>query len=245
MKLQGLLRVTGLLQLWTQLVHSLRAARLLMTAGPPDPARLRKEYSARGLDETGMPADPVALFGEWFGEAVDAQALEPNAFCLSTCVDNRPSARIVLMKAFDADGVVWFTNYESRKSMELAANPYAAATFWWGALERSVRVEGPVERLSDAESDAYHQIRPRSAQIGAWSSQQSRPIASRDALEAQEAASIARFAQTTDIARPPHWGGWRMRPSRVEFWKGREHRLHDRVVYSAAAGGWTRERLQP
>lgn len=208
-------------------------------------ATLRKEYSKKGLDETKMSSDPIDVFNEWFEEALAAEVLEPNAFCLSTCLDNRPSARIVLMKGFDERGIVWYTNYESQKSRELTENPFAAATFWWGPLERQVRVEGPVERVSDQESEDYHAIRPRSAQIGAWSSQQSKPIKSRSELEEQEAASIARFDGVDKIDRPKHWGGWRLKPSKVEFWKGREARLHDRIVYTKEAAGWTMQRIQP
>lgn len=209
-------------------------------------ATLRKEYSKKGLDESNMSSNPIDVFKEWFEEALAAEVLEPNAFCLSTCVHSQPSARIVLMKGFDERGIVWFTNYESQKSRELAKNPYAAATFWWGPLERQVRMEGTVERVSDQESEEYHAIRPRSAQIGAWSSQQSKPIKDRAALEEQEAASIARFDGVEQIERPKHWGGWRLRPSRIEFWKGREARLHDRIVYTRMEDNkWSLQRIQP
>lgn len=211
-------------------------------------ASLRKEYSKKGLNEADISgSEPIHLFREWFNEAMESDVLEPNAFCLSTCVDNRPSARIVLMKAFDERGFVWYTNYESRKSAEMTANPFAAATFWWGTLERSVRIEGQVEKVSDEESEEYHAVRPRSSQIGAWSSQQSKPIPDRATLEQQEAASIARFDGVEKIMRPPHWGGWRLRPNRIEFWKGREARLHDRLVFARPddTTAWALERLQP
>jgi pyridoxamine 5'-phosphate oxidase len=193
-----------------------------------------------------MSHNPFDVFKEWFDEALAADVLEPNGFCLSTVVDNRPSARIVLMKGFDERGFSFYTNYESRKSKEMSTNPYAAGTFWWGPLERSVRIEGEVEKVSDEESEAYYGIRPRSAQIGAWSSQQSRPISDRDTLEKQEAASISRFDNVEKIDRPKHWGGWRIKANRIEFWKGREARLHDRIVYTRnEVGDWDLQRVQP
>lgn len=216
---------------------------------------LRKEYSRIGLDESLLPKDPYSLFKSWFQEACDAKVLEPNAMCLSTCKDNKPSARIVLLKAFDERGFVWFTNYESRKGSELGSNPNAALTFWWGDLERSVRVEGTVEKVSVEESTEYFLSRPRNSQIGAWSSNQSKPIANRDALQAQELAVQKRFEGA--IPKPDHWGGYRLVPSKVEFWKGREGRLHDRILFEHVSTSaispsslsnpsmWTMTRLQP
>lgn len=209
-------------------------------------ADFRKEYSKQGLNEGDTPADdPYDLFKKWFNEACNAKVLEPNAMCLSTCKDNIPSARIVLLKAYDERGFVWYTNYESRKAVELLSNPHGALTFWWGDLERSVRIEGTVERVSEEESDQYFQSRPRDSQIGAWSSDQSRPIGSRDDLLQQEDAIRLRFEDKA-ASRPPHWGGFRLRPLRIEFWKGREGRLHDRLSYSVQSdGSWSRQRLQP
>lgn len=216
---------------------------------------LRKEYSRQGLDESLLPKDPHSLFNIWFQEACDSKVIEPNAMCLSTCKDNKPSARIVLLKAFDEKGFVWFTNYESRKGMELEINPNAALTFWWGDLERSVRVEGMVEKISEKESEEYFHSRPRNSQIGAWSSNQSKPIASREELQAQEVAIQNRFSDV--IPKPSHWGGFRLVPSKVEFWKGREGRLHDRILFehlspvNVICGSmndpavWTITRLQP
>lgn len=211
-------------------------------------AALRKEYSRTGLDEQTLPTDdPYALFQLWFDEACAAKVIEPNAMCLSTCKDNRPSARFVLLKGHDERGYVWYTNYTSRKSAELLANPHAALTFWWGDLERSIRIEGRVEQVSPEESDAYFHSRPKGSQIGAWTSNQSSTIDSREALEAQESAIMAKFEAMSVIPRPPHWGGFRLVPDRVEFWKGRESRLHDRIVFEreSSAGKWTRSRLQP
>ena len=216
---------------------------------------LRKEYSRQGLDESLLPKNPHTLFTTWFQEACDAKVIEPNAMCLSTCKDNKPSARIVLLKAFDEKGFVWFTNYESRKGMELESNPYAALTFWWGDLERSVRVEGVVEKVSTEESVEYFHSRPRNSQIGAWTSNQSKPIASREALQAQELAIQTRFEGV--VPKPEHWGGYRLVPNRVEFWKGREGRLHDRILFEHRSPTnvisstmndptvWTITRLQP
>jgi pyridoxamine-phosphate oxidase len=241
-------RLTSLIQLWASLTQSFRlGARYLVTGSMKSTASDSSSIDIARLRKESLSKDPIEVFTEWFNEALKSDVLEPNAFCLSTCSDNKPSARIVLMKAYDNNGFVWFTNYESRKSVELAANPYAAATFWWGPLERSVRVEGMVEKLSDEESDEYHKVRPRSAQIGAWSSQQSRPISGPSELEQQETASIARFEDSAVINRPPHWGGWRLRPSTIEFWKGREARLHDRIQFTKTddKAEWSVQRLQP
>ena len=213
-----------------------------------DLATLRKEYSKQGLNEEDMSDEPMQTFDTWIQEAINAKCIEPNAMCVSTCQDNTPSARYVLLKAHDKRGFVWFTNYESRKGEDLAANPAAAITFWWGDLERSVRIEGKVEKVSEQESDDYFNKRPRGAQLGAWSSNQSRPIRSREELAAQEQSIIAHFKDMPKVTRPPHWGGYRLVPTRIEFWKGRESRLHDRLVYERASGEeqWTRpKRLQP
>lgn len=220
---------------------------------------LRKEYSAKGLLEcdllpSGCLNDPYKLFDIWFNEACSANVLEPNAMCLSTCVDNKPAGRFVLLKAHDERGFVWYTNFQSRKGEHLSSNPQAALTFWWGDLERSVRIEGLVETVSDAEADAYFSSRPRSSQIGAWTSNQSRPIADRASLEKQEEEIKRRFESGESIPRPPHWGGYRLVPHRIEFWKGRSSRLHDRIVFERdeeaakkriTGDTWRVSRLQP
>jgi len=224
-----------------------RDTRCHASSSAANPADLRVSYSKQGLEDISLPSDPHSMFRLWFDEACAAKVVEPNAMCLSTCVDNKPSARFVLLKGFDERGFEWYTNYNSRKSGELSENPYAALTFWWGDLERSVRVEGRVTRVSDKESDAYFNSRPRGSQLGAWSSNQSSPIDTRIALEQQEADVVARFGTNEVIPRPPHWGGFRLEPSRIEFWKGRESRLHDRIVFEKDEGGegWLRSRLQP
>ena len=209
---------------------------------------LRKEYSRKGIDVEDMPTDPYSAFKVWFQEACDANVIEPNAMCLSTCKDNMPTARYVLLKGHDERGYVWYTNYNSRKSADLLENPRAALTFWWGDLERSIRIEGTVEKVSEEESTAYFQSRPRGSQIGAWTSNQSSDIGSREDLVTQEEDIIAKFEGMDTIPKPSHWGGFRLVPSRIEFWKGRESRLHDRIVYEKDEGGssWTSpRRLQP
>lgn len=212
-----------------------------------DIATLRKEYSKQGLNEEDVSDDPMETFDVWFKEACKSKVVEPNAMCLSTCKDNTPTARYVLLKGHDQRGFVWFTNYNSRKGGDLAANPKAAITFWWGDLERSIRIEGYVERVSAEESDEYFNKRPRGAQLGAWSSNQSQDISSREALSTQEENVIAQFKDVPIVTRPPHWGGYRLVPSRIEFWKGRESRLHDRLVYERKTDGdWAKpRRLQP
>jgi len=209
-----------------------RLTRCFSAKSSPDISSLRKEYSRIGLEESDLPQSPFYLFERWFDEAVAAQVAEPNAMCLSTCADNRPSARQVLLKGFDHRGFVLYTNYNSRKSRELIENPFAALTFFWAELERSIRIEGSVEKIAATESDKYFSSRPRNSQIGAWSSCQSDVIKSRTELEQQERDVIKRFDGLASIPRPEHWGGFRVRPTRMEFWKGRESRLHDRIVYS-------------
>lgn len=211
----------------------------------PDIADLRKSYEQGELDEAHSAADPLPQFEQWLDQALKAELPEPNAMTLATVgADGRPSTRVVLIKGCDARGIVWYTNYESRKGRELAAHPFAALQFHWVELERVVRIEGRVEKVSDAESDAYYRSRPLDSRLGAWASPQSQVIASRAVLVANAAKVGAQFL--LNPPRPPHWGGFRLLPDRWEFWQGRKSRLHDRLRYTQqAAGGWLRERLAP
>src|SRR5690348_829244 len=215
-----------------------------MSAPATDPSRLRTEYKRETLDEGAVDADPFVQFARWFDEAVAARLPEPNAMTLATVgAEGRPSARIVLLKGVDAQGFVFFTNYESRKARELSAGAHAALLFHWIELERQVRIEGPVERIDAALSDAYFASRPRRSRVGAWASPQSAPIADRTWLEQRFAEIDARFP--SDVPRPPNWGGYRVRPEAFEFWQGRESRLHDRIAYRRQHGDWTIVRLAP
>ena len=211
----------------------------------PDIADLRKSYEQDELDEAHSAADPLQQFEQWLDQALKAELPEPNAMTLATVgADGRPSTRVVLIKGCDARGIVWYTNYESRKGRELAAHPFAALQFHWVDLERVVRIEGRVEKVSDAESDAYYRSRPLDSRLGAWASPQSQVIASRAVLVANAAKVGAQFL--LNPPRPPHWGGFRLLPDRWEFWQGRKSRLHDRLRYTQQpAGGWLRERLAP
>jgi pyridoxamine 5'-phosphate oxidase len=207
-------------------------------------ADLRKSYEKAELSETDSHADPLQQFGLWLQQAIDGQLPEPNAMTLATVgSDLRPSTRIVLIKGFDERGVVWYTNYGSRKGQELGGNPFAALQFHWVELERVVRIEGVVEKVSDAESDAYFASRPLDSRIGAWASPQSQVIDGRGTLVANAAKYAAQFM--LQPPRPPHWGGYRLKPEVWEFWQGRKSRLHDRLRYRLDAGQWTRERLAP
>jgi pyridoxamine 5'-phosphate oxidase len=208
-------------------------------------ADLRKDYARGSLDETSVDADPIRQFEAWFKQALDARLPEPNTMTLAT-VDARgyPSARIVLIKGVDERGFVFFTNYESRKGLDLAANPHASLLFYWIELERQVRVEGTVVKTAADESDAYFNSRPLGSRIGAWASDQSRPIESRALLEAREKSFSERFGEHPP--RPPHWGGYRLVPDTIEFWQGRPSRLHDRILYTRQSGGdWRIARLSP
>jgi pyridoxamine 5'-phosphate oxidase len=212
----------------------------------PDLSRLRKEYALGGLDERDLDADPFAQFRVWLDAALEARLADADAMTLATAdAEGRPSARIVLLKGADDRGLVYFTNYESRKGRDLAENPRAALLFFWGALERQVRVEGRVERTSAAESDAYFASRPFGSRIGAVASAQSAPLASRDELEGRVAELSARYEATGEVPRPVRWGGYRVVPDRFAFWQGRESRLHDRLVYLREGVAWRVERLQP
>lgn len=205
---------------------------------------LRKSYERDALDEASAASEPLRQFHTWLDQALLAKLPEPNAMTLATVgADGRPSTRIVLIKGVDARGLVWFSNYESRKGRELAAHPQAALQFHWVELERVVRIEGRVERVDAAESDAYYQSRPLDSRLGAWASPQSQVISSRAVLVANAAKAAAEHG--LHPPRPPHWGGYRLLPDYWEFWQGRRSRLHDRLRYRLEDGQWLRERLAP
>lgn len=207
-------------------------------------ADLRKSYERAELSEDASHADPLRQFEQWLEEAIASQVPEPNAMTLATVgSDLRPSTRVVLVKGYDARGIVWFTNYESRKGQELAGNPFAALQFHWVELERVVRIEGRVEKVAPEESDAYYASRPLDSRIGAWASPQSQVIPNRTVLVANAAKYGAQFM--LNPPRPPHWGGFRLVPDQWQFWQGRKSRLHDRLRYTLADGQWLRERLAP
>ncbi|HEX5695716.1 MAG TPA: pyridoxamine 5'-phosphate oxidase [Acidimicrobiia bacterium] len=208
-------------------------------------AHLRKEYEALGLIERDMAEDPTTQFRLWFDGVLEAGLDEPNTFVLATAdADGRPSARALLMKGLDEEGLVFYTNLASRKSQELRANPFAAATFVWAALHRQVRFEGSVALVDDDESDRYFEARPRGAQIAAHASDQGAIVESREVLEASYTATEARF-QRVKVPRPRAWGGWRLTPQVVEFWQGQPNRFHDRVRYVLDGENWRKERLAP
>lgn len=205
---------------------------------------LRKSYERGELDETHTLEDPLGQFAVWFEQALGAGLPEPNAMTVATVgEDGRPSTRVVLIKGFDERGIVWYTNYDSRKGRELAVHPYAALQFHWVELERVVRIEGDVVRVDAAESDAYFATRPLASRIGAWASDQSRPLASRASLVARAAEFGLKFG--LHPPRPAHWGGFRLVPGYWEFWQGRPSRMHDRIVYRRDADRWVRQRLAP
>lgn len=215
------------------------------TRGMNKLADLRKSYELGELDESETSSEPLHLFTMWLEQAINAQVPEPNAMTVATVgADGRPSTRIVLIKGFDADGLVWYTNYESRKGRELSMHPFAALQFHWVELERVVRIEGRVERTSDEESDAYFRSRPLDSRLGAWASPQSQVIGSRAVLVVNAAKAATQYG--LHPPRPPHWGGYRLSPERWEFWQGRKSRLHDRLVYARQSGGeWIKQRLAP
>jgi pyridoxamine 5'-phosphate oxidase len=210
-----------------------------------DASSLRKEYTRAGLDKADVDPDPIVQFHEWFETVIDADLHEPNAMILATASpDGKPSARTVLLKGYDERGFVFYTNYEGRKAREIEANPECALLFYWGELERQVRIEGHASRLYGEESDAYFADRPRGSRLGAWASEQSRPVEDRTVLEERVRALEAEY-EGREIPRPPFWGGYRVEPEEIEFWQGRENRLHDRLVYRREHGAWRIERLQP
>ena len=206
---------------------------------------LRRDYARARLDEADVSHDPIVEFARWFAEAQEAQLPEPNAMTLATATAaGAPSARIVLLKAFDELGFVFFTDYRSRKGEELEANPRAALVFHWGELERQVRITGTVTTTSSAESEEYFRTRPLGSRLGAWVSHQSRVIPGRAVLESDLKEVKERFGEG-DVPLPPHWGGYRVAPETIEFWQGRESRLHDRIRYVRESGGWRVGRLSP
>ncbi len=209
-------------------------------------ADIRKEYSLRNLDGDEVSKNPFQQFDNWFAEALHSEVAEPNAMHLSTIGENgRPNGRIVLLKGTDARGFLFFTNYRSVKGRELTAHPVAALTFFWPEMERQIRLQGTVEKVSVMESDAYFSSRPRGSQVGAWVSEQSKAIAGREVLEAAQAAVEQQF-KGQPVPRPPHWGGFRLLPDSFEFWQGRPSRLHDRIAYTLnAAQTWEISRLSP
>ncbi len=207
-------------------------------------ADLRKSYEKAELSEDASTADPLKQFDRWLNEAIQSEVPEPNAMTVATVASNmRPSTRVVLIKGYDERGIVWYTNYNSRKGQELTVNPYAALQFHWVELERVVRIEGRMEKVSDAESDAYFHSRPLDSRIGAWASPQSQVIEGRTVLVTNAAKYAAQFM--LNPPRPPHWGGYRLVPDEWQFWQGRKSRLHDRLRYRLNEGHWLRERLAP
>ena len=209
-------------------------------------AELRQHYALESLSETDVRPDPVAQFAFWFEEAQASQVAEPNAMTLATATpDGRPSARTVLLKDFDNQGFTFFTNYDSQKGEDLAANPRAALLFTWLDLQRQIRIEGRVEKIDQEVSRMYFQSRPRASQIGAWASPQSHVIAGREVLQKLESDAEAKFSGIEKLPLPPNWGGYRVIPEVFEFWQGRMSRLHDRIHYTREGERWTIERLAP
>ncbi len=212
-----------------------------------DIEHLREDYRLASLDVKDVDENPIAQFGKWLKEALDAQVPEPNAMTLATCTpEGKPAARIVLLKGYDEAGFVFFTNYESRKGKELLHNPNAALVFSWLELQRQVRIEGKVQKVTPEQSTAYFQSRPKGSQIGAWASPQSRVIGEREMLEEKVQKLGEKYANEDELPRPEHWGGYVVQPRLIEFWQGRPSRLHDRIQYTLQSSGeWLIERLAP
>ena len=212
----------------------------------PDLAQKRRQYALAGLSEEDLAGDPVNQFARWFADAEQSGLMEPNAMVLSTAdAEGRPSSRTVLLKGLDERGFVFFTNYGSRKGVELTANPHASLLFPWHEIDRQVILIGAVERTGRDETAAYFRTRPHGSQLGAWASEQSSPVASREVLEQRYAELASRYPQGEGVPVPPFWGGFRVIPRSVEFWQGRPNRLHDRLRYTATSTGWDVERLCP
>lgn len=213
---------------------------------PKNLSEMRKEYQHTGLDQATIDPNPFKQFTQWFEEASAADFAEPNAMSLATADRaGNPSVRMVLLKSYDDRGFVFFTNYTSSKGSDLSQNPRAALLFWWDRLDRQVRIEGKVEKISEEESAEYFHTRPPGSQLGAWASEQSRVIAGRDVLE-NRLKKLAELYQGKPVPRPPHWGGYRVKPLCFEFWQGRDNRLHDRLRYRKSSdGNWIIERLSP
>ena len=208
--------------------------------------QLRKEYSKASLDEQSVLQDPFKQFEKWLHEALSAELPEPNAMCLATVsADGRPSQRIVLLKGIEQQGFVFYTNYQSKKGNQLAQNPFCSLTFFWHELERQVRIEGICEKIAEEQSVAYFQSRPIGSQLGAWVSPQSSPIAGRDILEQRLTNMQEKFKGLTKLPKPQQWGGYLVKPYLIEFWQGRESRLHDRLEFNKTDDGWKLIRLAP
>lgn len=212
-----------------------------------NPQNFRNEYGRSRLDDTNLPYNPSELFERWLSEAFEADLPEPTAMTLATSdSEGRISSRIILLKGFDAGGFQFYTNYNSRKGQNLRENKFAAMSFFWPELERQVRIEGKVEKIPARDSDLYHSARPRNNQLGAWASDQSAPVTDRETLEQQFQAVNNAYKNHDVIPRPPQWGGYRLTPDRIEFWQGRESRLHDRIEYNKdCTGKWSHQRLNP
>ncbi|MFM2310991.1 MAG: hypothetical protein RLZZ04_267 [Cyanobacteriota bacterium] len=210
-------------------------------------ADLRQNYTLAGLTETDLDSNPIQQFALWFDQALAADLIEPNAMTLATATaEGKPTARIVLLKGFNEQGFVFYTNYGSQKGQQLIANPYAALVFLWDKLERQIRIEGQVEKLSADESLAYFHSRPKASQLGAWTSAQSQVIPNREVLEQKLVSLQEQYSGDATIPLPEHWGGFRVIPNRIEFWQGRPSRLHDRLVYDLQMdGNWSISRLSP
>lgn len=206
---------------------------------------IRREYALKQIDKKDVDPNPFIQFGQWFNDALVAEIADPNAMILaSATTDGKPSARVVLLKGYDEKGFTFFTNYESRKAIQLESNPFAALVFFWPELERQIRIEGEVSKVNERESDDYFNSRPEGSKIGAWVSPQSQVISNRDYIEKLKDKIQNQFSEKA-IHRPPNWGGYRLTPNLIEFWQGRPNRLHDRIQYSLIGSEWTIERLAP